>query len=313
MKNIPSVFCLLLTACAQASPPMVAIRAATVVDVTDGSLRPNWNVLVEDNRIAAVGPAGDVPIPNNAEIVDGAGGYLIPGLWDMHVHSVSAGSGAAGAADPTWHFPLFLTHGVTGIRNMNDGSGDPTLALTNSVKRRLASGDFEGPRLIANGPTVDGDPPGNSNNPVIVRDADEARTVVNSLADAGADFIKVYENLSRDAYFALMRQANQRGIAVDGHLPFRVTPEEAADAGQRTVEHVLARPRAAPPAWKPSARALRRPCRDHPGPSSWPCSSSDTSARSTIRAIRAHARRRSKRIGGPEWRPLPALWGITNS
>jgi imidazolonepropionase-like amidohydrolase len=163
----------------------------------------------------------------------------------MHVHSVSAAPDSrprapATSADVSWHFPLFLAHGITGIRNMNDGTGDPTLTLMNSVKSRLASGDLEGPRLIANGPTVDGDPPGNSNNPVMVRDAAEARVVVNSLVDAGADFIKVYDTLSRDAYFALMDQAAQRGIAVDGHLPFRVRPEEAADAGQRTIEHVLA-------------------------------------------------------------------------
>jgi hypothetical protein len=75
---------------------------------------------------------------------------------------------------------------------------------------------------------------------VVVRTAVEARAVVNELADHGADFIKVYENLSREAYFAIMDQARRRGIPVDGHVPFRVLPAEAADAGQRTFEHVLA-------------------------------------------------------------------------
>ncbi|RPH62158.1 MAG: hypothetical protein EHM89_06060 [Acidobacteria bacterium] len=122
---------------------------------------------------------------------------------------------------------------------MNDGTADATLELTNSVKRRLAEGDLRGPRLLANGPAVDGNPP-LSSNPVVVHTVAEARAVVDELADHGADFVKVYENLSREAYFAIMDQARHRGIPVDGHVPFRVLPAEAADAGQRTFEHVLA-------------------------------------------------------------------------
>ena len=136
-----------------------------------------------------------------------------------------------------WHFPLFLAHGVTGVRNMNDGTGDVTLELTKSVRRRLAEGDLRGPpRFLTAGPSIDGDPPLGSN-PVVVRTAAEARAAVEQLASNGADLVKVYENLSREAYFAIMDEARRRGIPVDGHVPFRVTPEEAADAGQRTVEH----------------------------------------------------------------------------
>jgi imidazolonepropionase-like amidohydrolase len=88
---------------------------------------------------------------------------------------------------------------------------------------------------------------------VVVRTAAEARAVVDRLADAGADFIKPYENLSREAYFAIMDQARRRGIPVDGHVPFRVTPEEAAAAGQRTVEH----PEVMAPGCSASAEAVR--------------------------------------------------------
>jgi imidazolonepropionase-like amidohydrolase len=73
-----------------------------------------------------------------------------------------------------------------------------------------------------------------------VRNAAEARAIVDTLAKYGAHFIKVYENLSRDAYFAIIDEARKRGLPVDGHVPFRVRPEEAAAAGQRTFEHVLA-------------------------------------------------------------------------
>ncbi len=243
MKILLGIVGLLLTACAQTRPPTVAIRDVTVVDVIDGLLRADHTVLLAGNRIVAVGPAKEVRIPDDADVIDGAAGYLIPGLWDMHVHSVAKiawDMRVRSVANVDWHFPLFLAHGVTGVRNMNDGTADVTLELTTSVKRRLAEGDLSGPRLLVNGPTINGDPPVLATNPVVVRTAAEARAVVDKLADGGADFIKVYETLSRDAYFAIMDQAQRRGIPVDGHVPFRVRPEEAADAGQRTVEHVLA-------------------------------------------------------------------------
>jgi imidazolonepropionase-like amidohydrolase len=242
MKLLLGVAGLLLTACAGVTHTSVALRHVTVVNVIDGSLRADHTVLVADDRITALGPADQIEVPGDAEVVEGAGGFLMPGLWDMHVHSIgniALEMTVDSVAAKDWHFPLFLAWGVTSVRNMNDATGDVTLQLTNSVKRRLASGELRGPRLFANGPSLDGDPPLGSNS-VVVRTAEEGRDVVNTLVDNGADFIKVYENLSRDAYFAIMEQARRRGIHVHGHVPFRVTPEEAADAGQRTFEHVLA-------------------------------------------------------------------------
>jgi imidazolonepropionase-like amidohydrolase len=242
MKNLVSVICLFLTACAHAQPRTVAIRGVTVVDVMDGSLRPEHTVLMAGKRITTVGPADQIRTPDDADVLDAAGGFLIPGLWDTHVHSVASVTwdmDVRTVGNAEWHFPLFLAHGVTGVRNMNDATGDPTLELTRLVKHRLAEGDLLGPRLLANGPAVDGDPPLTSN-PVVVRTAAEGRAVVDALANQGADFVKVYTNLSREAYFAIMDRARQRGIPVDGHVPFRVLPAEAAEAGQRTFEHLLA-------------------------------------------------------------------------
>jgi imidazolonepropionase-like amidohydrolase len=120
---------------------------------------------------------------------------------------------------------------------MNDRTGDVTLKLTNTIKRQLAEGRRRGPpRFLSAGPAVDGDPYLMSKK-VVVRTAADARTVVDQLASHGADFIKVYENVSREAYFAIIDEARRRHIPVDGHLPFRITPREAANAGQRTVEH----------------------------------------------------------------------------
>jgi Amidohydrolase family len=241
MKKPVSILCLLLLlACSQAQSPTVAIRGVTIVDVRDGSLHPEHTVLVAGDRIAAVGLATEVTVPDGAETLEAAGRYLIPGLWDMHVHSVAnvaVDQSDEMIAAQEWHFPLFLAHGVTGVRNMNDGTADVTLELSKSVRRRLAEGDLRGPpRFLSAGPSLDGDPPLGSN-PVLVRTAVEARAVVDQLASNGADLVKVYENLSREAYFAIVNEARRRRIPVDGHVPFRVTPEEVAEAGQRTAEH----------------------------------------------------------------------------
>jgi imidazolonepropionase-like amidohydrolase len=111
------------------------------------------------------------------------------------------------------------------------------LGEVRSIKRGLASGEFVGPRYLANGSLVDGYPPVHRGS-IVVRTASEARAVVDSLADGGADFIKVYDSLTRESYDAIIDQARRRGIAVDGHMPFAVPSAEAARAGQRTVEHL---------------------------------------------------------------------------
>jgi imidazolonepropionase-like amidohydrolase len=239
MKSLIIILYVFLFGCTRAQSPSVAISSVTVVDVRNGSLRPERTVLVAGNRITAVGPADQVRTPDDADVVDAAGGFLIPGLWDMHVHSVAnvALDQGQSVAAQDWHFSLFLAHGVTGVRNMNDGTADVTLERSKSIRRRLAKGDLRGPsRFLTAGPALDGDPPLGSK-AVIVRTAAEARAAVEQLASNGADLVKVYENLSREAYFAIMDEARRRGIPVDGHVPFRVTPEEAADAGQRTAEH----------------------------------------------------------------------------
>ena len=239
MKNLVRILCLLPLVCAHAQTPTVAIRGITLVDVRDGSLHPEHTVLVTGNRIAAVGPGREVAVPDDAEVVEAAGLYLIPGLWDMHVHSVAALDAANPAiAAQDWHLPLFLAHGVTGVRNMGDGTVDVTLELSKLIRRQLAEGSRRGPpRFLTAGPTIDGDPYLGGSQKLVVRTAPDAQAAVERLASNGADLIKVYENLSREAYFAIMDEARRRGIPVDGHVPFRVTPEEAADAGQRTAEH----------------------------------------------------------------------------
>jgi Amidohydrolase family len=237
MRHLLAILCLSLCACGRTSSSTLAVRGASLVDVVTGSLLPSQTVLVDSNRIVMVGPTDQVRIPNGAEVVEAGGGYLIPGLWDMHVHSVMDTPHHAIAAQD-WHFPLFLAFGVTGVRNMGDGTDDVTLELSKSIRRRLTARELQGPpRFLTAGPAVDGDPPLGGTTKVVVHTEAEARAAVAALDSSGADLIKVYENLSREAYFAIQDEARHRKIPVDGHLPFRITPEEGAAAGQRTFEH----------------------------------------------------------------------------
>ena len=207
-------------------PATTALTGVTVVDVRAGRLVPYQTVVVVGNRITAVRPHNASAVPPGARVIDGRGKYVIPGLWDMHVHS---------AAAATREFPVFVALGVTGVRNMHT-TVDTALALVSGLKKVVSSGALLGPRLVANGPVIDGPQPV-QRGAVAIRNAESARRAVDSLVMGGADFIKVNIRLPRDAYFAIAEESKRRRIPLVGHVPLTVRAEEAADAGQRSFEH----------------------------------------------------------------------------
>ena len=209
-----------------AQQPPLALSGATVVDVRSGRLVTNQTIVIAGNRIVAVGPPNATRIPGGARMIDARTKFVIPGLWDMHVHS---------AAAATREFPLYVALGVTGIRNMHT-TVDTALALVSALERAVAAGTLIGPRLIANGATIDGPQPVQQGS-VRVRDAESARRAADSLVAGGADFLKVYIRLPRDAYFALAEQAKKHRVPLVGHVPLSIRAEEAADAGQKSFEH----------------------------------------------------------------------------
>ncbi len=205
----------------------IAVTNVTVVDVDTGALVPDQTVVIAGERIAVVGPSTEVTVPAGATVVDGAGRFAIPGLWDMHVHVASMADHA---------LPLFLAQGVTGIRNMHS-SEESALALVGHIRDRQLDGSLVGPRFVANGPILDGPiraQPGS----IGVATAEQARHAVDSLADGGAEFVKVYNFIPPEAYFAAVQRARERGLALVGHIPIGVGAVAAADAGQRSVEHL---------------------------------------------------------------------------
>jgi imidazolonepropionase-like amidohydrolase len=210
-----------------ASRPSVVIRGVTVVDVVAGRLLPDRTVTVAGDRIASVTRSTSSPLPPGARVVDGAGGFLIPGLWDMHGHALWSEE-----AMRTF-LPLYVAHGVTGVRDM--GGRLPVLA---SYRAAVDGDDPPWPRVIAAGEVLDGPEPVQADISIPVPDAASAAEAVRHLARSGADFVKVYTLLSREAWLATIAEADRLGLVVAGHVPGDVSPEEAARAGQRSIEHL---------------------------------------------------------------------------
>ncbi|MDX1660169.1 MAG: amidohydrolase family protein [Gemmatimonadota bacterium] len=207
-------------------PGDVAIVGATVVAMDGSDPLADAVVLVRDDRIAAVGPRGSID-PGVARRVEADGGFLIPGLWDLHVHALFDESVLEPLAG------LFLEYGVTGIRDMG-GALDVLL----EARRRIASGDLLAPRIVASGPVLDGPDPVDPSISWAIGTPEEARAAVDSLAAAGVDFVKVYTMLPREAFFAVVEAAEAHDLPVAGHVPGGVDPLEAARAGMASVEHL---------------------------------------------------------------------------
>jgi imidazolonepropionase-like amidohydrolase len=164
-------------------------------------------------------------------IIEARGKYLIPGLWDMHVHIAGI------SADPKWSknviLPLLIAQGVTGVRDMG---GD--LGVLRAWKEEIEAGKLLGPHIFSGGPmivssgkkTADQWP---------VRSPEEARAAVRELKQQGADFIKIISVPSREIFFAIAEEAKKESIPFVGHVPLAVTASEASDAGMRSIEHIV--------------------------------------------------------------------------
>jgi len=213
-----------------AAPPRdtapVAITDVTVIDVADGGRLAGQTVVIRGTRIAAVGTVTRVPVPRGARVIDGRGKFLIPGLWDVHVHS---------PPDPEARavfLPLEVANGVTGVRHM---WGTPAVL---QQRADVAGGTLVGPRMVVGSPLVDGPRPMWRGSLTAETEAD-GRRLVDSLRQRGYDFVKVYQFLPRAAYFGIAGEARRRGIPFAGHVPFSVSAAEAADVGQHSIEHAM--------------------------------------------------------------------------
>jgi transposase InsO family protein len=199
---------------------VLAFTHATLIDGTGGPAQRDVTVVVNGERISTISHIASTNLPPDAVVIDATGKFLIPGLWDMHVH---------------WYdkeyLPLFLVNGVTGVRVMH---GTP---MHHEWKKEIEVGKLLGPRLYIGSPILDGPKPAWPGSTAVATPI-EGREAVSKARHDGAEFLKVYSLLPRDAYFAIAEEAKRQNLTFAGHIPIGVSVEEASAAGQRSVEHL---------------------------------------------------------------------------
>lgn len=218
----------------------IVITDVAVVSAEEDRFDPEMTVVIEDGRIKSVGPTGSVPVPEGAQRIPGEGQFLIPGLWDMHVHS------STDYNQRHVFLPLYIANGVTGVRDLNGDCLDPCGPLENPIDtvrawmRDIAAGVLVGPRIIASseiiGPPASGEP----SSVEAPATEEHGRALARLLAGRGVDMIKVYDGVPREAFYGLLEEGRSLGLPVVGHVPLSVPATEAAAAGMRSMEHLFA-------------------------------------------------------------------------
>ncbi|THD69671.1 hypothetical protein E7Z59_04920 [Robertkochia marina] len=228
---------LMFISCEEETLPeaVLSIQNVRVVNMDDFSVSEPSRVVVDGDSIILIVAADEELQYKVSKTWDANGGYLIPGLWDMHAHP----------DDPElWRLnpdrssrdllmPLFVLEGVTGIRDMG-GSLEEVTHWRNSYKQD----SLLCPKIVAAGPLLDGPDP-MWDGSVGIKSADEVPKVVDSIMEAGADFLKVYSKLPADIFHALSQYARENDIPFVGHVPYEITPTEAALAGMKSQEYLL--------------------------------------------------------------------------
>ncbi len=217
MRTIPAVLLLVVIICfvrpglaaPSLPPPDLAIVDVSVIPMDEERVLADHVVLIRGNRIIAVGPRASTPVPEGTEIISGRGGFVIPGLIDLHVH----------LSDPT-DFPLYLANGVTRIRNAGG------LSLHMQWREDVRAGRLLGPRIHSCGPSI-----------YDVETEAAARELVAEQAAAGWDCIKIYDRIEPEAYVALVAAAREHGLISSGHIPRNLTWQHMLEAGPDSVDH----------------------------------------------------------------------------
>jgi imidazolonepropionase-like amidohydrolase len=209
---------------------LLVLTNVTVVNVRTGKLEPEQTVILERTHIFSIEPSKSAKYPRNAASVNCRGLFLIPGLWDMHVHLVF-GDWFPDARDIS--LPLFVANGVTSVRDMGS-----ELDVVQGWRNEIEAGQLVGPRILTSGPMFDGPKPRFPSS-VAIATAEDGRRAVADWKRRGADFIKLQSLIPRDAVFAIAEEAKKQDIAFEGHVPDAVRASEMSEAGMKSFEHLI--------------------------------------------------------------------------
>lgn len=211
------------------SRPDLALTNVTVIDPESGHLQRGMTVLVSGSRITKVGPSAQVRIKPGTPVADLTGKFLIPGLTDLHAHSIGSER-----ISP----PLYVLNGVTTVREM------AASAEVTDWRRKIERGQLLGPDWVIASPIIDGFPsllagPDDDEGGIItVSTAAEGRQAVRRAKAEGADFVKLYSRVPEEAFFAIVAESRKLRIPIAGHSPDQLPVETVIDAGYRSIEHL---------------------------------------------------------------------------
>jgi len=196
-----------------------------VVTMTDDDLLEGQTVIIRDGVVVAIGPTGEISIPSEGVVISGEGRYLMPGLADMHVHLRDQNE-----------YINYLAHGVTTVMTLG-ASWNRAIQIRND-RDAILTGALLGPNIIATARILDGDPPtGGGSTLQSLSTPAEARAAVIETDEAGFDFIKTYNNISREAFDAIVQESAARGMPLVGHIPRNFDTDHSLGAGLDVVAH----------------------------------------------------------------------------
>lgn len=204
---------------------------ARIVDIPTGIIHSNRLIAIQGDSIAAVGAMEQSHEFAARQTVDARGGYVMPGLWDNHVHFRG---GDTLVQENKNMLPLFLAHGITTVR---DAGGDITQAVL-EWRTKINTGELPGPAILTSGPKLDGSKPAWVGS-LYVENEEDISTVLDSLQALNVDYVKMYDgNLSADAFYGIIKAAEKRGLKTTGHMPLTADILEAARLGLDGSEHL---------------------------------------------------------------------------
>lgn len=220
----------------------VAFENVNVLPMDRDVLLRDQTVVVQDGRIAAIGPAASTAVPEGATRIDARDKYLLPGLAEMHGHIPGVGPEGQNRQLAEDVLFLYVAAGATTVRGMQ---GHPSQI---EMRRRVDGGELIGPRMYLAAPQLGGNVP----------DPDTGRARVREAKQAGFDLLKIQEGLSPEAYAAIVDEAKRQDIPWAGHVPDEVGLHAALAAGQATIDHL--------DNYVVELRADDAPLRDNPSP-----------------------------------------------
>jgi imidazolonepropionase-like amidohydrolase len=209
----------------------IVISNAKIVDITNNKILANKLIAISGHTIQAIDDTKMIARYKADKYVDAGGKYVMPGLWDMHIH---LRGGADMIAANKAHLPLFLAFGITTVRECG---GDLTPQIM-EWRKQTADGTLPGPRIFTSGPKLDGPKPTWAGS-LLVETPEQVSKALDSLQKIHTDFVKIYESkISRDAYLKVVSQAHKRGLKSTGHMPYTVELTEAVALGMNGSEHL---------------------------------------------------------------------------